>query len=206
MFTGIVDAVGTLVERDDTRFAIRAGYDPAGIAIGASIACDGCCLTVTRCEADDGGAIFHVDVSNETLASTTLGSWTTGRRINLERALALGAELGGHIVAGHVDGVATVTDFASDGSSRRFTIAPPAGLARFIAAKGSVTLNGTSLTINEVTKTHFGVNIVPHTLAVTTWGGRRTGHQLNIEVDLLARYVARLSEFADAGQSLRGNG
>ncbi len=194
MFTGIITDVGRVAERDGGRFTIACRYDASSIAIGASIACDGCCLTATDIRSAKGGeTLFAVDVSNETLACTTLGGWTAGRRINLERSLTLGAELGGHIVTGHVDGLARITTTVPDGNSLRFTFEVAAELARFVAAKGSVALDGTSLTVNEVGPTRFGVNIIPHTQAVTTWGERRPGDPVNIEVDLLARYVARLA-------------
>jgi riboflavin synthase len=195
MFTGIITDVGTVATRDGGRFVIGCGYGADSIAIGASIACDGCCLTVTAVEAvAAGGARFAVDVSNESLARTTLATWQPGRRINLERALALGAELGGHLVTGHVDGTALILERRTDGNSERFTFEAPAAIARFVATKGSVALDGTSLTVNEVDGLRFGVNLIPHTLAVTTWGERRPGDRVNIEVDLLARYVARLHE------------
>ncbi len=195
MFTGIVTDIGVIEGVDGGRFIVRSKYDPETIALGASIACDGCCLTVVTVEAEaDGGSRFGVDVSNETLACTTLGQWVNGTRINLERALTLGTELGGHIVTGHVDAVAAIQDRSSDGDSQRFVISIPDGLAGFIAAKGSVTLNGTSLTVNDVGPGAFGINLVPHTLEVTTWGEKRSGGQVNLEVDLLARYVARLNE------------
>jgi riboflavin synthase len=193
MFTGIVTAVGT-VRRLDRAGDLRAeiGCDRAmdDVAIGASIACDGVCLTV----ADKGPDWFGVDISAETLSKTTLGAWVEGTRINLERSLRLGDELGGHIVSGHVDGVAEVQDMADAGASTVVTFRAPEGLARYIAAKGSVALNGTSLTVNTVDGAAFSVNMIPHTKAVTTWGGIRTGDRVNIEVDMLARYVARLAE------------
>ena len=199
MFTGLIDDIGTLLARDGHRFAIACRYDPAAILLGASIACDGACLTVVEVGPHDEGdgyrAVFFVEVSNETLSCTTLGNWEPGRRINLERALKLGDELGGHLVTGHVDGVATIAARKPDGESVRFEITPPPSLLPYIAAKGSVALDGTSLTVNEVSESQFGVNIVPHTLAVTTWGERSVGDRLNIEVDLLARYVARLGRF-----------
>ncbi|MEZ5775464.1 MAG: riboflavin synthase [Hyphomicrobiaceae bacterium] len=203
MFTGIITDVGRIVSRDGGRFEIACGYEAKGIALGASIACDGCCLTVTSVKAEGAGALFTVDVSNESLARTTLGSWQAGRRINLERALALGAELGGHLVTGHVDGVAQILERRADGNSERFVIEAPAALARFIAEKGSVALDGTSLTVNEVEGRRFGINLIPHTLQVTGWGARRAGDPVNIEVDLLARYVARLSA-VDAGEARTG--
>lgn len=201
MFTGLISDVGEVVAKDVTasggRFTIRSGYAASSIAIGASICCDGCCLTATTISPDRGkpeanGAIFTLDVSNETLGLTTLGSWSPGRRINLERSLRAGDELGGHIVSGHVDGLAQIVDMRADGCSTRFTIEAPAALARLIAPKGSVALDGTSLTVNEVAGRTFGVNIIPHTQTVTTWGGMRIGRPLNLEVDVLARYVARL--------------
>lgn len=195
MFTGIVTDVGEIIAREVGRTTIACGYDAATIAIGASIACDGCCLTVTGLEASPkGGCRFTVDVSNETLARTTLGGWRPGRRINLERALRAGDELGGHIVTGHVDGVATLVATAPDGASRRLTFEVPPALARYIAPKGSVALDGTSLTVNEVEGSRFGVNLIPHTLTVTTWGAKSLGAEVNLEVDLFARYVARLME------------
>jgi riboflavin synthase len=194
VFTGLVSDVGEVVARDGGRFTVRSGYAAASIALGASIAHDGCCLTALDMRADGSGSIYELDVSNETLSKTTLGDWTPGRRINLERSLTAGDELGGHIVMGHVDGVATIRDIRPDGDSRRFVLEAPAGLARFIAAKGSVALDGTSLTVNEVEGVRFGINLIPHTLAVTTWGGKRIGDRINLEIDPLARYVARLLE------------
>jgi len=195
MFTGLVSGVGTLHRRQGTHLVIASPYKRRTLAEGASIACDGCCLTVVEvAEAKGEGARFAVEASNETLARTTLGSWTEGRRINLERALALGDELGGHLVTGHIDGLATILSRESDGESDRFLLEAPARLASFIAAKGSVALDGVSLTVNEVDDTRFGVNIIPYTLAHTTWGDRRPGDLVNLEVDLLARYLARLTE------------
>lgn len=194
MFTGIVTDVGEVVQRDGGRFTIACGYDAATIAIGASICCSGCCLTATSIATMGGRTHFTVDVSNETLSVTTLGLWKTGTRVNLERALAMGAELGGHIMTGHVDGLARILDRRSDGDSVRFRFEVPAGIAGYIASKGSVALDGTSLTVNEVEGRTFGVNLIPHTLAVTTWGERQPGEEVNLEVDLLARYVARLRQ------------
>jgi riboflavin synthase len=145
-------------------------------------------------EAKGGETQFAIDVSNESLSRTTLGQWRAGRRINLERSLSLGDELGGHIVTGHVDGLATLVSRAPDGNSERFVLEVPKAIARFVAEKGSVALEGTSLTVNEVDDLRFGINLIPHTLAVTTWGERRPGERVNIEVDLLARYVARLRQ------------
>ena len=195
VFTGLITNVGELIGREDGRFAIRCDYDPDDIAPGASIACDGCCLTVVTVRADGDGAAFTTDVSNETLSRTTLGAWHVGRRINLERPLRAVDELGGHIVAGHVDGVARVVDVRDDGESRRFVIEVPQALAPFIAPKGSVALDGTSLTVNEVAGSRFGINVIPVTLTETTWGRKKPGDEVNIEIDLLARYVARIMEF-----------
>lgn len=195
MFTGIVTAIGTVVSRAGGVFTIRAPYLADSIALGASIAHDGCCLTVTSIAQDPAGALYTLDVSNETLSKTTLGTWTAGTRINLERALKAGDELGGHMVTGHVDGVATIAAIRADGVSRRFTFEVPPALAPFIAAKGSVALDGTSLTVNEVARTSFGVNLIPHTLEVTTWGDKAVGNSINLEIDPIARYMARLLEF-----------
>ena len=194
MFTGIISDVGELIDRKGGVFTIRSHYDPAGIVLGASIAHDGCCLTVTGVAAESGGCRYTVDVSNETLSKTTLGDWQAGRQINLERALKAGEELGGHIVSGHDDGTARITGIEADGDSRRFTFEVPPELARFIAAKGSVALDGTSLTVNEVGGRSFGVNLIPHTLTVTAWGRKTAGENVNLEIDLFARYVARLME------------
>ncbi len=194
MFTGIISDIGDVVDRQGGVFTISAHYDPASIALGASIAHDGCCLTVTKVEPAPGGCTYTLDVSNETLSKTTLGNWQSGSRINLERALKAGDELGGHLVSGHVDGTARIVAITDDDDSRRFTFEVPADLARFIAPKGSVCLDGTSLTVNEVEGTHFGVNLIPHTLTVTTWGRKTIGDRINLEIDLFARYVARLME------------
>ncbi|RTL71106.1 MAG: riboflavin synthase [Hyphomicrobiales bacterium] len=194
MFTGIITDVGRLVDRAGGRFRIASGFDPSGIALGASIACDGCCLTVVEVAQGERGAVFSVDVSNESLSRTILGDWYPGRRINLERALKAGDELGGHIVSGHVDGVGAVAAMRPDGDSRRFTIEAPADIAPYIASKGSVALDGISLTVNEVAGNTFGINIIPHTLTHTTLGDRKPGDRVNLEVDLFARYVARLME------------
>jgi riboflavin synthase len=202
MFTGIVTDVGRIErveDRGDLRARIACAYDPAGIALGASIACDGVCLTVVdRGPRAEGGAWFDVDVSAETLSKTTIRSgrrpWEPGRRVNLERALRVGDELGGHIVSGHVDGLAEVIATRPEGDSLRVTFRAPEALARFIAAKGSVALDGTSLTVNDVAGREFGVNFIPHTRAHTTWGEVREGDLVNLEIDTLARYVARLGE------------
>lgn len=200
MFTGIVTDIGTVravEQRGDTRAEIGTGYDLSSLARGASIACDGVCLTVT----DKGADWFAVDISAETLSKTTLGAWASGRRVNLERALRVGDELGGHIVSGHVDGLAEVVSVAPEGDSRRIRLRAPERLAGFIAPKGSVALNGTSLTVNEVEGAEFGINLIPHTLQATTWGDIRQGDAINLEIDTLARYVARLRDWAGADVS-----
>ena len=195
MYTGIVTDIGEVVTRDGGRFTIGSSYQAASIAIGASIACDGCCLTVTSVTPRGDGSVFAVDVSNETISKTTLDAWQPGKRINLERSLTAGDELGGHIVSGHVDGTARIVDIHADGDSKRFTFEAPEHLALYIAPKGSVALDGTSLTVNEVAGNRFGINIIPHTLTVTTWGVKTAGQSVNLEVDIFARYVARLLEF-----------
>jgi len=211
MFTGIVTDVGEVAAVEGAqgtlkRLRISASYDPATIALGASIACGGPCLTVVAVGPREGGCWFDVDAAAETLERTTVGEWKPGTRINLERALKIGDELGGHIVTGHVDGLATIVNVepitAGDnpwGPTARFTIQAPAQLAPFIAEKGSVCLDGTSLTVNTVEGDLFTVLIIPHTLAVTTWGERKEGDRLNLEVDLMARYAARLADARRAG-------
>jgi riboflavin synthase len=194
MFTGIITDIGTVVARDGGRFTVRSSYAAETIALGASIAHDGCCLTVTNVVPDGTGSRYTLDVSNESLSLTTLDGWQAGTRINLERALKAGDELGGHIVSGHVDGMATIVSTRDDGISRRFLFEAPAALSGFIAPKGSVALDGTSLTVNEVDGHRFGVNLIPHTLQVTTWGTKKAGDRINLEIDPLARYVARLME------------
>ncbi len=194
MFTGIITDVGRIrgiERRGDLRARIATGYDTGGIEIGASIACDGVCLTVV----DLGDDWFAVDVSAETLSKTNLDAWAEGSRVNLERSLKVGDELGGHIVAGHVDGLAEVVAVTDEGDSTRVTLRAPEPLAKFIAPKGSVALNGTSLTVNEVAGRDFGINFIPHTKEVTTWGAVRVGDRVNLEIDTLARYVARLQEW-----------
>jgi riboflavin synthase len=192
MFTGLVQAKGTVIAADGGRITIACPWDPATIAPGASICCDGCCLTATAVEPVPGGARFTLDVSNETLNKTTLGAWREGREINLERSLKVGDELGGHLVSGHVDGVAGVVSISPSGFSKIFEIRAPDALAKYIAPKGSVALDGVSLTVNEVEGSVFTINLIPTTLTVTTWGSRKPGHSVNMEVDLIARYVARL--------------
>ena len=195
MFTGIISDIGTLrgvTPNGDLRARIGTAYAPESIDIGASIACDGVCLTVI----DLGPDWFDVQISAETVSKTNLDAWAEGRRINLERALKVGDELGGHIVSGHVDGLAEVVAMRDEGDSTRVTLRAPEALARFIAPKGSVALNGTSLTVNEVDGCEFGINFIPHTKEVTTWGGVEVGDRINLEIDTLARYVARLAEMS----------
>lgn len=195
MFTGIVTDIGTVTELEqqgDLRARIRTAYETDGIDIGASIASDGVCLTVIAL----GDDWYDVQVSAETVSKTNLDSWTPGKRVNLERALKVGDELGGHIVSGHVDGVAEVVAVQDEGDSTRVTLRAPKDLARFIAPKGSVALNGTSLTVNDVKGCDFGINFIPHTKEVTTWGDVTVGDQVNLEIDTLARYVARLAEMS----------
>ncbi|WP_197916597.1 riboflavin synthase [Thiosulfatihalobacter marinus] len=195
MFTGIITDIGevrALEKRGDLRARIATGYDTGGIELGASIASDGVCLTVI----DLGAGWYDVEISAETVSRTNLGDWTVGKRVNLERALKVGDELGGHIVSGHVDGVAVIVDMKDEGDSTRFTFKTPESLAKFIAPKGSVALNGTSLTVNEVDGCQFGINVIPHTKEATTWGDARIGDRVNLEIDTLARYVARLAEMS----------
>ena len=195
MFTGIITDIGrvrAVVPGGDTRFEIETAFDTTSIALGASIACSGPCLTVV----ETGPGWFAVQASAETLACTTIGAWKPGTRINLERALRLGDELGGHIVSGHVDGIARIASIRPEGDSIRFLFAAPPELMPFVAPKGSVCLDGVSLTVNEVEGDRFGVNIIPHTQAETTFADRREGDPVNMEIDMLARYVARLSGVA----------
>ncbi len=195
MFTGIVTDVGTVTELDqqgDLRARIKTAYDTSGIDVGASIASDGVCLTVIAL----GDDWYDVQISAETVSKTNLDSWQLGKRVNLERALKVGDELGGHIVSGHVDGVAEVVGLEDEGDSTRVTLRAPKDLARFIAPKGSVGLNGTSLTVNDVDGCDFGINFIPHTKEVTTWGDVSVGDRVNLEIDTLARYVARLAEMS----------
>jgi riboflavin synthase len=201
MFTGIISDIGTISKMEqygDLRTRINTRYDHAGIDIGASIACSGVCLTVIEKGALDGQDWFDVEISAETTSKTNIGAkWQTGAKINLERALKVGDELGGHIVSGHVDGVATVTAIADEGGSTRVTFVAPRELAKFIAPKGSVALNGTSLTVNGVDRACFDVNFIPHTKSETTWGHLILGDPVNLEIDTLARYVARLKDMQD---------
>lgn len=190
MFTGIVSDIGLVAARNGTRLTISSRFEPQSLALGGSVACDGCCLTVAGLGTD---GTFEVDVSYETAARTTLGSWKEGTRINLERPLTLGDALGGHLVTGHIDGIARIVERKQDGESVRFLLEAPVELARFVAPKGSVALNGVSLTVNEVDGAKFGVNIIPFTLTRTTWGDLKPGDPVNLEVDLLARYVERLA-------------
>jgi riboflavin synthase len=197
MFTGIITDIGRIVgveQKGDLRLKIGTAYDTASIDMGASIACSGVCLTVV----DKGPDWFAVEVSAETL-SRTAGGWAEGTPLNLERALRVGDELGGHIVTGHVDGVGTVVEITPEGDSTRVAIEAPAALAPYIAAKGSVALDGISLTVNEVSDlpdggVRFGLNIIPHTQAMTTWGGLAVGAKVNIEIDVLARYLGRMEQ------------
>jgi riboflavin synthase len=201
MFTGIVSTIGTIrsaEQRGDLRLVIGCDYDMAGVAIGASIACSGCCLTVV----DKGADWFAVDLSAETVSCTAQGAWAQGRRLNLERALKVGDELGGHIVTGHVDGIGEVIGLCAQGDSHRVGIRVPADLAPYVAPKGSITVDGVSLTVNDVRdatgesggETHFSINIIPHTWAVTTLCDLAPGSAVNLEIDILARYLKRMQD------------
>ena len=203
MFTGIITDIGEIIEleqRGDLRARISTSYDTGDIDLGASIACDGVCLTVI----DLNKGWFDVEVSAETVSKTIIGlelkdcpasGWRLGKRINLERSLKIGDELGGHIVTGHVDGVAKIVNVEDEGDSTRVVLEAPRELMPFIASKGSVALNGTSLTVNSVDKKSFGINFIPHTKTVTTWGNVEVGHVVNLEIDTIARYVSRLKNF-----------
>ena len=200
MFTGIVTDIGTIdtitLLDQGIRLRISTHYDPATIAIGASISHAGVCLTVTALPAEGDNQRWHeVEAWEEALRLTTAGVWKVGDKLNLERALKIGDELGGHIVSGHVDGMAEIVAVAQEGEATRFTLRAPQDLAKFIAPKGSVALDGTSLTVNKVAGTDFDVLIIRHTLEVTTWGLVKTGDKVNLEVDTMARYAARLAEF-----------
>jgi riboflavin synthase len=198
MFTGIVTDIGTIrsvEQRGDLRLTITTAYDTGTIDLGASIACSGVCLTVV----DKGLGWFAVDVSGESVSCTAGGQWAVGGRLNLERALKVGDELGGHIVTGHVDGIGTVVSLSPEGDSQRVVIAISAALAPYFAAKGSITLDGISLTVNSVDDmadggAEIGVNIIPHTAHMTSWGALTVGHPVNVEIDVLARYLARMRE------------
>jgi len=198
MFTGIITDVGTILsveERGDLRVRIGCSYDTATIDIGASIACSGACMTVV----DLGPDWFAIDTSHESVSRTVTGRWSTGNRLNLERSLKLGDELGGHIVTGHVDGVGTVASVAPDGDSIRVDVRAPAPIAPYLAAKGSVAVDGVSLTVNGIDdqpdgSTIFSLNVIPHTATVTTLGSLRTGDQVNLEIDVLARYLQRMEQ------------
>ena len=201
MFTGIVTDVGTVARRETlaggARFRIATDYDPASIAIGASIACSGVCLTVTALpDHGDNTRWFEVEAWEEALRLTTAGAWGEGTPVNLERALRMGDELGGHLVSGHVDAMAEIVEVTDEGDARRFTLRVPEGLERFVAPKGSVALDGTSLSVNAVDGSLFDVLIIRHTLDVTTWKDRRAGDRVNFEADTMARYAARLAEAA----------
>ncbi|MCW2403987.1 riboflavin synthase [Sphingobium sp. B1D7B] len=197
MFTGIITDIGTIQsaqQRGDLRLVIGCHYDMEGVDIGASIACSGVCLTVV----DKGADWFAVDLSAETVSRTAQGAWAEGRLLNLERALKLGDELGGHIVTGHVDGIGEVADITAEGDSHRVTVRLPADLAPYVAAKGSITVDGVSLTVNAVEDgpegSTFGLNIIPHTWSVTTFGELAPGQPVNLEIDVLARYLARMKD------------
>ena len=191
MFTGIVTDVGrvrAIKQRGDTRVEIETSYDMDDVDIGASIACSGPCLTVV----EKGSGWFAVEASAETLDKTALGDWAVGTQVNLERAMRIGDELGGHIVSGHVDAVAEVVDMTPEGDSMRFSFEAPTDFAKYIAPKGSVCLDGVSLTVNEVDGNRFGVNIISHTQSATSFGERKIGDRINMEIDTIARYVARI--------------
>ncbi|MCL4133826.1 UNVERIFIED_CONTAM: hypothetical protein GTU68_020376 [Idotea baltica] len=206
MFTGIVTDIGevrTVEMRGDRRFVIGCTYPAASIPMGASIACSGICLTVTDKGTDGSGNWFAVDASAETLSLTTSGAWAEGTKLNLERALKVGDEMGGHIVTGHVDGLGTLVESTPDGDSTRMEFEMPASIAPFVAQKGSITIDGVSLTVNSVSSDRFGINVIPHTQRETTLGGMSVGDAVNLEIDVLARYVARLE---DARSSARSGG
>ena len=193
MFTGIITGIGTvtrIVQHEDMRIEISCPFNTNDLDIGASVACSGACMTVI----DKGPNWFGISVSEESLSKTTLGAWTEGTKINLERSLRFGDEMGGHIVSGHVDGVGSITHIEPEGGSTRITIEAPKGLSRFIASKGSITIDGISLTVNDVRNNFFDINIIPHTREVTTLSGVQIGTTVNLEIDMLARYVARLQE------------
>ena len=197
MFTGIVTDVGevkSLAGEADRRITLRSAYPPEELALGASVACSGVCLTVTEKGSDAAGHWFAVDASAETLRVTTLGGWKAGTKVNLERALKVGDELGGHIVSGHVDGVGRLEAVEPEAHSQRLSFSLPKALSHFVAQKGSIAIDGVSLTVNAVKANRFEVNIIPHTLGVTTLGRLKPGDAVNIEIDVMARYLARLAE------------
>ena len=202
MFTGIITDIGTIARveaRGDTRVVVGTGYDTATVDLGASISCSGVCLTVVDKSPPGQPGWFAVDVSGETLSRTAQGQWTAGRRLNLERAMKLGDEMGGHIVTGHVDGIAEVLAVAPEGDSKRIDIAVPADLAPYVAGKGSITIDGVSLTVNGVAdegpRSRFWINVIPHTQGATTLGGLEPGMAVNIEIDVLARYLRRMESY-----------
>jgi len=204
MFTGIVTDIGEVRSaemRGDKQFVICCSYPATSIAIGASICCSGICLTVTDKGTDDRGSWFSVDASAETCSLTTAAGWQAGTKLNLERALKVGDELGGHIVTGHVDGLGHLRETQQEGDSWRYSFEAPETLSQFIAAKGSITIDGVSLTVNTVESNRFGINLIPHTQAETTLGGLAVGHSVNLEIDVLARYVARLNDVREAALS-----
>lgn len=198
MFTGIISDIGTVGSISalaaGVRIRIGTHYDADSLALGASISCSGACLTVIEAGREGADGYFDVEASSETLSRTTLGEWVAGTELNLERALRAGDELGGHIVTGHVDGVATVLARADEGDMARFDFEAPPALGRYIAEKGSIALDGTSLTVNSVKGSQFSVMLIPHSLDVTTWGSRQAGDRVNLEVDLFARYLDRLTQ------------
>ena len=194
MFTGIVTHIGSvrqIIKGGDTRLEITVPFETGDLDIGASVACSGACMTVI----EKGADWFAVSVSGESLAKTTLGRWHRGTAVNLERALKAGDEMGGHIVSGHVDGVGALVTMAREGDSTQMTFEAPESLRQFIASKGSITIDGISLTVNDVGSTTFDINVIPHTQAVTTLGERQVGDAVNLEIDMLARYVARLQDY-----------
>jgi riboflavin synthase len=198
MFTGIVSDIGRVmsVERGgDMRLTIGCTYDPGGIAVGASILCAGICLSAVATGTVAGQNYFTVEASAETRGKTTLGSWRVGTRVNLERALRVGDELGGHLVSGHIDGVGEVVEVIPDGASRRLLVRAPKELLPFVAEKGSICFDGVSLTVNEVRGSDIAINLIPHTISVTTFDRIARGQLINIEIDMLARYIARLASF-----------
>ena len=199
MFTGIVTDIGTVESvtpmNEGVRLRISTSYDPSGIDLGASISCSGTCLTVTNLPDEGAGHWFEVEAWEEALRLTTIGQWVNGTRINLERSLKIGDELGGHLVSGHVDGMASIVAITDEGDARRFLLRAPEDLARFIAVKGSVALDGTSLTVNGVNGSDFDVLLIRHSLEVTTWSDRLSGDTVNLEVDQMARYAERLIGF-----------